>query len=395
MNRIDLLKDDLKITYENNLDTEKFARMFNSTSQSYKFYWLEAIINLLKNDSDEMTFDEIIDEMICDAWYTVTHFHLHLGPSINGNAENFLEHAIITLNDNVKLISSVPSKEEIKAGIKNCNDVLKDDKKRLTDYVPYRLLSPFFDTENLHEGLSYIKKDQNARLISYMERLSDKENIFYRILPGKELNKRVKMNKYWKKFVLDNFKVIESWIQFNKAQFLQNRNPGVPGIVNKLYYESDDKRKLEATRDLWKTTAKITGNPIKEIYTGKELLTDTISIDHFVPRSYISNDELWNLIPMSKSLNSSKNNKLPLWDDFFKPFAEYQFYLYSLVFKNENDILKSKFNKCKVNNLNAIWANESLYVRDNSRDTFINILEHNLRPIYDSALLQGYDIWNI
>jgi len=40
----------------------------------------------------------------------------------------------------------------------------------------------------------------------------------------------------------------------------------------------------------------------------------------------ISNDELWNLMPMRKSLNSNKNNKRPQWDDFFEPFARYQFY---------------------------------------------------------------------
>ncbi|MBS5284375.1 MAG: hypothetical protein KHY46_10980 [Clostridiales bacterium] len=36
-----------------------------------------------------------------------------------------------------------------------------------------------------------------------------------------------------------------------------------------------------------------------------------MSIDHFVPRSYISNDKLWNLPPLRRSLNSSKNNRLP------------------------------------------------------------------------------------
>ena len=41
----------------------------------------------------------------------------------------------------------------------------------------------------------------------------------------------------------------------------------------------------------------------------------------------------------------------------------------------------------------AIWASESLYVQGNSKEQFYNILEHNLHPVYDSAKLQGYDIW--
>ena len=97
----------LEIVYENNLDTNKFARMFNNRAQSYKFYWFEAILNLTIASEEDLTFEEIIDEMICEAWHTVTHYHLRLGPTVNGNAENFLEHAINTLNAKAtELVSS-------------------------------------------------------------------------------------------------------------------------------------------------------------------------------------------------------------------------------------------------------------------------------------------------
>ena len=56
-----------EIIYENNLDTEKFARMFNNKAQSYKFYWFEAILNLTAATEADLTFEEIIDEMICEA----------------------------------------------------------------------------------------------------------------------------------------------------------------------------------------------------------------------------------------------------------------------------------------------------------------------------------------
>lgn len=138
----------------------------------------------------------------------------------------------------------------------------------------------------------------------------------------------------------------------------QDRNPGVPGIIYKICPENEELRKLEQARDLWKTTAELTGQPIKEIYAGKDIPAKDLSIDHFVPRSYISNDELWNLIPMRKSLNSSKNNKLPPWEIFFLPFVRYQFYLYGLIFPQDADrrsqLLIRKFEKCRKNNLNAI-----------------------------------------
>lgn len=388
-----------EIVYENNLDTDKFARMFNNKAQSYKFYWFEAILNLLTVSEEDLTFEEIIDEMICEAWHTVTHYHLRLGPTVNGNAENFLEHAINTLNAAATGLSQNPSREELKQAIKECEKELKRDKYRLTDYVPYKLLYPFFDAEGMEEGLSYLKKDQRTRLIAYMAKLSGNENLFYIILDGIGLQKKIRINPYWRKLLIKNYSVIQSWVQYNKAQFLQDRNPGVPGVIYKICPENEELRKLEQARDLWKTVAEITRQPIKEIYTGRDIPIDVLSLDHFVPRSYISNDELWNLTPMRRALNSSKNNKLPAWDEFFEPFARYQFYLYGLIFpeklSNRSDTLIRKFDRCRRNNLNSIWAIETLYVPGNSTTQFINILEHNMKPIYEAARMQGYDTWKM
>ena len=176
-----------------------------------------------------------------------------------------------------------------------------------------------------------------------MAQLSGDENLLYTILDGVGLQKKIRINPYWRKFLLENYNVIQSWVQYNKAQFLQDRNPGVPGIIDKICPENEEIRKLDPVRKLWKTTVEITGQPIKEIYTGKKIPLEILSIDHFVPRSYISNDELWNLTPMSKTLNSSKNNRLPAWDEFFEPFARYQYYLYNLIFPTDESKTVTNF----------------------------------------------------
>ncbi len=41
--------------YENKLNIQRFARMLESPTQSYKFYWLEAILTLLP-ENDELSF---------------------------------------------------------------------------------------------------------------------------------------------------------------------------------------------------------------------------------------------------------------------------------------------------------------------------------------------------
>lgn len=199
--------------------------------------------------------------------------------------------------------------------------------------------------------------------------------------------------------MIQNYAVIMGWIRYNKAIFIQDRNPGVPGIMYKIAPETEERRKsLENVRILWKMTYELTGKPLYEIYTGNTLNIDSFELDHFVPRSYISNDEIWNLTPMSKRLNSSKNNKLP--ERFYiKRFVEYNYYLYSLVFANSNqaqtDVLMKQFHKCENQHLNAVWASEKLYIPGLDQEKFGNVLEENLGLVYDSAKLQEYEMWVI
>ena len=44
---------------------------------------------------------------------------------------------------------------------------------------------------------------------------------------------------------------------------------------------------------------------------------------------------------------------------------------------------------------NGIWATEELYRPGNDRDVFFGILEKNMRPVYDSARRQGYEMWMV
>ena len=110
-----------------------------------------------------------------------------------------------------------------------------------------------------------------------------------------------------------------------------------------------------------------------------------------IPWSYVANDELWNLIPMDGNLNSSKNNKLPDWDAYYKRFCDNQYILNETIQTNEK--AREKFEKCKQNNLNSIWPLEELYIQKIGKERFFNVLYGRLHPIYESAMTQGYDIW--
>ena len=45
-------------------------------------------------------------------------------------------------------------------------------------------------------------------------------------------------------------------------------------------------------------------------------------------------------------------------------------------------------------NLHSLWAGQELYRKGNSEEEFMNILQKNMQPVYDSARRQGYEVWN-
>ena len=56
--------------------------------------------------------------------------------------------------------------------------------------------------------------------------------------------------------------------------------------------------------------------------------------------------------------------------------------------------IRKLFEECYRDNLHSIWANRELYRKGNSDIEFFGILEKNMRPVYDSARRQGYDVWD-
>nr|WP_294485107.1 HNH endonuclease domain-containing protein [uncultured Anaerosporobacter sp.] len=298
---------------------------------------------------------------------------------------NSLERAVIKLSQ----ISHLPGDAKeitILEKIKEYDKEISEEKKQLILNVPYRLLSSFIPDVGGNDKLW----DQRKRMIAYIEALNKKECIPYKIIDGAGLNKKVVITQEWQKFIRDNFVTISGWIEIKKVRYLQNRNPDVPGIIFKLEAEKDKQRKLKYVRELWNLIIETV--PVIDIYTDKEFIENKYEIDHFIPWSFVANDELWNLLPMDSSLNSSKGNYLPRWDKYFKRFVHNQFLMNQQV--QSKDRIKSIFLKCQRDNLVMPWSLDVLYVFERSKVDFTNTLEKKLKPIYDSAIMQGFEVWN-
>lgn len=361
--------------------------MMKNPSYCYKFYWLEAIVNLISEDVTETTFDEIINEMIANAWYSVLEFHIHLSGIVIGEIRDGLERAVIKLSE----ISNLPanaSKVEIKNKIREFDAHLKPEKEQLTNMVPYRALAGFFT--KVDEPADW---ESTRRMITYIERVNSVNALPYTLGNSSKLKKEVYFNPAWVKMIQDNTVAILGWIQFEKVRWLQNNNPEVPGLVYKLAPMDEKMRKLNAVRKLWDAALNIMS--ISDVFTSNPIDVKQYDVDHFIPWSFVMNDELWNLMPMDSSLNSSKSNKLPEWEPFFVRFAGNQYKLYQMVHNSDYPIMHKRFESCYRDNIHSIWANQELYRPGNTQEEFRNILEKNMRPVYDSARRQGYELWKV
>ena len=376
--------DDL---YKNRLDLEGFSYMMKDPSYCYKFYWLEALVKLISEGITETTFNGVIDEMICNAWYSVREFHIHLsGMQSDGQVRDGLERAVLRLTELTGLPAN-SSKIEIKNAIKEYEAELKAAKEQLTNMVPYRALAGFFLKDE-----SAVDWGSVRRLTSYIERVNDEVVLLPYILGGSsKLKKEIYFQPAWIEMIKDNTVSILGWIQYEKVKWLQNNNPEVPGLVYKLAPMDEKVRKLGKVRELWEKILDVA--EVRDVFTGDTIAPKKYDVDHFIPWSFVMNDELWNLMPMDSSLNSSKSNRLPQWDPFFKRFAANQFLMYGLI--HEKDAIHKSFEDCYRDNLHSIWAGQELYRKGNSRDEFYGILQKNMQPLYDSARRQGYEIWNL
>lgn len=374
--------------YYNKLDIEGFSRMMKDPSYCYKFYWLEAIVQLISEGKLEATYDEIINEMIANAWYSVLEYHVHLsGVFGDGLIKDNLEKAVTKLYRLSELPNNA-SKVEIKNQIEIYDNDLHVEKMELTKNVPIKALSGF-----ANKGEERIDLNSSAgRMIAYYNRINQTTTQLPYVFGNENgLKRKLTFNGDWIQMIQDNTVSILGWIQYEKVKWLQNNNPEIPGLVYKLSLSEEKARKLEHVRNLWEGILDL--QTVIDVFKDEPVQKGMYDVDHFIPWSFVMNDELWNLMPMDSSLNSSKSNKLPKWNPFFERFAKNQFVMYELIYDESKPQIRTLYEACYRDNLHSIWANQELYRRGNSSEEFYNILGKNMRPIYDSAWRQGYEVW--
>lgn len=364
----------LHLPPSNELNIGYLSRLFDNTSECYKLFWFKAIVSKVNEGKTELSYDELVDQMIADAWYMVTEYHLNLGP------KDTLESVILLIKERNPYLRSSEKQSVILKFLSETTDkdILKQ-KNVLTYNVPYRLQAPF---------LPDVKgKSWDVPASDLADRINQGENLIYYFTVIRGLNSKIVIQEDWVEYIRKNYEILTGWIGYNMIRYLQRRNPNVPGIADKLSPPME--RNLDKVKKYWKLILSL--ETVHEIYGNQLLTSKDLSVDHFVPWSYVAHDELWNLSPTTRSINSSKSNNLPDWNIYFKRLVDIEYQSYRLIW--QYDAVHKEFEKCAKEHMNNDEIRFRIYREGLSLPEFAGGLESVVLPVYKAAQDCGFATW--
>jgi hypothetical protein len=274
------------------VDAATLSRLFSDTTTSYKYLWFQAILSELVStrfQQANIELKDLLSRTLTHAWYPKVFFRLSFG--MQDKVGHWFDRGPIELEGTIgdDVISQ--------AILKRINT---EGDSGLLRYVPYRILSPFFEAQVV--GCPDHRK--NALIRQLADYHFDDRKPLYRFQSESE----IQIHPDWLDYLATNFSIVTGWSNWNWLQFLQQNNSNVPAIANKLRIPLD-RNSIANQRKYWRLAQR--NKPINCIYSGDPLSFQDISLDHFLPWSFVGHDQLWNLIPVSSSANSAKNNQLP------------------------------------------------------------------------------------
>lgn len=370
---------------EHSLPVQHLAGVFSKSrvTASYKYFWLLAILDELRSSrSPSLSFPNLLSNVVERVWLPISQFRLSFGRS-----DKLPE--VVRLLSEVLCLSPKAKREELSAALKLLMAEQPQSKalvalhQRLR-FVPYRFLTPWFSTEL--EGMKDSEKNAEIVRLSSLYFASEERAPLY-CFERDEKNKitGIRLSERWYSYCRRHLTILESFCLWHLLQFLEARNPNTPNISTKLNPPAS--RNLGDGRKHWVFAREQLGG-LRCIYSGDEL-TDTLSIDHFLPWSFVGHDLLWNLVPTSISVNSSKSDSLPSWE-YFAAFASLQ---YEAVQVRLAGVSSERFSK--LDDYILLFQLDRLEsLKNMTKEEFQDRLELALAPQFQIARNMGFsDGW--
>ena len=312
--------------------------------------------------------------MLANAWYSHKYSRLSFGTQ--DQIANKLDTLQLEITEPILKFRDT-DKKLLRSTINNQN--LDDIVTFIGRYVSYRLIRPFFAQET--RGLK--DYDVNPKIVNLSKNQFNSRKPFYcfNTEEQKDCNAII-LHPDWIQYLEENYAIVRGWLSWNWLNYMQQRNPNIPNVVNKLFFPQQ-RDSLSNQTKYWKTI--LEHQEIECIYSKVKLDKDEISLDHYLPWSFVAHDQLWNLIPTIKSVNSSKSNNLPS-EKYFYDFVNLQHL--GLNIHNQkvpqkkwiNDV-ESFISELKVNQPDDLLNLEIL----------TNAYEVTLKPLISLATVQGFN----
>lgn len=277
------------------------ASCFNSTSATYKYYWLLSILQEVENGNMTVSKKDLFVRMISNAWFTVNYFHISFGK------QDLIQETIYLVNETERISIDEKQTTIFKKLSTSSNTKTESQLWHFNRNVPHWFLSPWFPKKKNETDTQREKR-------IYLESKSFNTKCLYALHDN-----RIEINPEWEYYLSQNVRVLKDFCYWNLSLFLQAKNPNIPDIPNKIIKPAVRNNLREQRVRFWDLVLKELGC-VECIYTGRELTIKNYAVEHFIPYSFVSHDLIWNLIPADKSFNSSKGDKLPSLEKYFSPF---------------------------------------------------------------------------
>lgn len=357
----------MTIPQSKTISTSIMNRVFDKTTATYKFYWMLSLLDMYVKEKREVMFAlDVASRMVAYAWYPIEYFRLSFGKG-DRMAQIIPKVAGLT---GITVDDRLDNKTDLIMQATSENSKVKAEIKILLRNVPFWFQSPWIDTNDEHEMIRRSQTLENDCLYS---------------LSGWGEDLTVTMNPKWSEYLNTNYEILRDFTLWNLTLFLQARNPNVPNISGKLL-RPEEREPLTKQKKFWNKVIEL-GGTIDCIYTDHPLGVNDFDLDHFLPWSFVSHNQNWNLIPADGSFNSSKSNRIPDLDYYLPKMAGIQhraLRLYIPVSSSRDAIVNEYFAL-------GVSPHDLMAM---TKEEFLNTYRKTFSPLSQMALNMGFRTLN-
>lgn len=298
------------------LNVAALSRLFDKTTTSYKYVFFLSLLDILRrqnfNIDSPISLRDLLIEILVNSWYPHTYFKLSFG----------IQDKIAIKLDSLELDLDKPAFDESEKNLlreeiaKRNLDNLLVGKDSLMRYVPFRLITPFLSQQlkaykSQNRGTTRNDDLENEIIMALAEQYFDTAKPLYKFDGDSPKScKSIHLSPEWISYLRINYPIIRGWVSWEWLQYMQSKNPSTPAISNKLFPQIR-RGALASQTKYWQKILEYT-DEINCIYSNRPLRADSkLSLDHYLPWSFVAHDQIWNLVPTFSDVNSSKSKIIP------------------------------------------------------------------------------------